>query len=98
MLGSIGGSEQRGRLGHDFREASGPTAQAGCKPTEGVEAVTDEAVDPDPVTLGLVLRPLQCAEETGGSGDGYRDKTELAKIASLLLGVDSLEGGKLLED
>jgi hypothetical protein len=76
----------------------GSTAQAGCESTEGVEAVADKAVDPDPVTLGLVLRPLQCAEETSGARDGYRDETQLAKIASPLLGVDPLEGGKLLED
>jgi hypothetical protein len=74
VLRSIRGPQQGRRLGHDLREARGPVAQAGRESAERVEAVSDETVDTDPVSLGLVLRPLQRAEQARGTGDGDRHK------------------------
>ena len=97
-LGCVSGTQEGRFLGHDLGQVSGALAEAGGETAEGVEAVSDEGVDADPVSFGLVLRPLQCAEQAAGSGDGDRDEAKLAEDAGPLLGADALGVGHFFED
>lgn len=68
-------------------------AQTGCQATEGVKAVPHESVDTYAVTLSLILRPLQGAEEAGRARDGNGHEPEAPEDARPFLGVDTLEPG-----
>jgi hypothetical protein len=93
----IGGANEGGRLGDELGDVGGARAKAGCQSTEGGQAGMNEGVEPDPVVAGLVLSPLQGAEEASGARDGKRDKPELPKNTAPAFGADTaeaLEAGK----
>jgi hypothetical protein len=80
-LRGVGRAQESGLLGHNLGQVGRAVAEAGGQSAEGVQALPDEAVDADPVALGLVVGPLQGREQAAGPGDGYRDKPQLAKDA-----------------
>jgi len=77
---------------------SWPLAEARGQAAKGVEALPDESIHSDPVSLGLVLSPLQGREQALGARDSDGDKAELAQDAGPLLSADSLDTGEVLKD
>jgi hypothetical protein len=94
----IGGPKQRGLLRDQFRQVCGASAQARGQAAKGVDAAADEAVEAHSVLAGLVLRPLQSAEQRDGSGNGRCHETKLAQHAAPFLCADPLDVAQFRED
>lgn len=97
-LGGISRAQDGWFLGDDFGQVCRAVAQTGGEAAECVQAIPYEAVDPDPVSLGFVLGPLQGAEQASRSGDGDRDKPEASEEAGPLLVVDAFQVSEFFED
>ena len=61
-LGGVSGAQESRGLRDNLSEVGWSLAQARGEAAEGVKALPHEGVDTDPVSFGLVLRPLQGAE------------------------------------
>jgi hypothetical protein len=85
-------------FGDDFGEVSRARAQVGRQVAEGVQAVSHEPVHAYAISVGLILRALEGAEQPGRSRDGTGHEAKLAQVAEPLLVVDALHLGEFLED
>jgi hypothetical protein len=80
-----------GRLGNKLRDVGGARAETGCQAAKCGKAGLHKGIEPDPVVAGLVLGPLQGAEQASGARDGKGDKPELPKDAAPAFGTDTAE-------
>jgi len=97
-LGGVRRAQDGRFLRDNFGKVSRAVTQAGGKAAECLETISHEAIHSDPIALGLVLGPLEGAEQASRTRDGYRDKPKAAEEASPLLVVDSLEVGEFFKD
>lgn len=73
-------------------------AEACREAAQCVKTVSNELVDSNPVSIGLIESPLECTEETRGPRDGNGDEPQFAEVLHPPLVADAFGGGEFFED